>query len=73
LQHFFAEIENKDELECGPDSLRTMLGPLDRHFRNAGYKVRIIKDEEFAECREVLNGKAIELRIEKVEADVITE
>jgi len=67
LQHFFAEIENKEEFECEPDSLRTMLGPLDRHFRNAGYKFRIIKDEEFAECRQVLNGKAMELRIGKVE------
>ena len=73
LQHFCAEIENKDEFECEPDSLHSMLGPLDRHFRNAGYKFRIIKDEEFAECRQVLNGKAMELRIGKVEADVITE
>lgn len=67
LQHFFAEIENKEEFECEPDSLRTMLGALDRHFRNAGYKFRIIKDEEFTECRQVLNGKAMELRIGKVE------
>lgn len=67
LQHFFAEVEYKDEFECEPDSLYTMVGPFNRHFRNTGYKFRIIKDEEFAECREVLNGKAIELRIGKVE------
>jgi len=38
-----------------------MLGALDIHFRNAGYKFMIIKDEEFAECRQVLNGKAMNL------------
>ena len=35
---------------------------LDRHFRNVGHNFRIIKDEAFAECRKVLNEKAIKLR-----------
>ena len=78
LQHFFAELRKKDGTNYEPDSLRTMLGALDRYFRNAGYSFRIIKDKEFMECRKVLNGKAIELREmgkgkRKNKADVLTE
>ena len=62
LQHFFAEVKKKDGSNYEPDLLRTMLGALDRYFRNAGYRFRIIRDDEFVECRQVLNGKAIELR-----------
>ena len=54
-----------------------MLGDLDRHFRNVGRDFRIKEDKAFAECRKVLNGKAIELReMGKVKrlnkADVVT-
>ena len=78
LQHFFAELKKQDGSDYEPDSLRTMLGALDRHFRNIGHECRIIKDKEFAECRQVLNGKAIELREmgkgkRKNKADIITE
>ena len=78
LQHFFAELRKKDCTNYEPDSLRTMLGALDRYFRNAGYSFRIIKGKEFTECRKVLNGKAIELREmgkgkRKNKADVLTE
>ena len=78
LQHFFAELKKQDGSDYEPDSLRTMLGALDRHFRNIGHECRIIKDKEFAKCRQVLNGKAIELREmgkgkRKNEADIITE
>ena len=44
LQHFFAELKKQDGTDYEPDSLRTMLGALDRHFRNAGHEFRIIKD-----------------------------
>jgi len=54
-------VKKKDGSDYEPDSLHTMLGALDIHFRNAGYKFMIIKDEEFAECRQVLNGKAMNL------------
>ena len=78
LQHFFAQLRKKDGTNYEPDSLRMMLGALDRYFRNAGYNFRIIKDKEFTECRQVLNGKAIELREmgmgkRKNKADVLTE
>ena len=78
LQHVFAQLRKKDGTNYEPDSLRTMLGALDRYFRNAGYNFRIIKDKEFTECRQVLNGKAIELREmgmgkRKNKADVLTE
>ena len=78
LQHFFAELRKQDCTNYEPDSLRTMLGALDRYFRNAGYSFQIIKDKEFTECRKVLNGKAIELREmgkgkRKNKVDVLTE
>ncbi len=43
LHHFFAELKKQDGSDYEPDSLRTMLGALDRHFRNIGLDFRIIK------------------------------
>ena len=62
LQRFFAEIRKTDGTEYEPESLRTMLGALDRHFREEGCKYRILKDREFEASRKILNGHAIELR-----------
>ncbi len=62
LQHYFAELKKKDGSDYEPDSLRTMLASLDRHFQEAGCTFKVIKDKEFQGCRQVLNGKAIELR-----------
>ena len=78
LQHFLAELRKKDGTNYEPDSLRMMLGALDRYFRNAGYNFWIIKDKKFTECRQVLNGKAIKLRKmgmgkRKNKDDVLTE
>ena len=39
-----------------------MLGALDRHFREEGYKYWIVKDREFEASRKILNGHAVELR-----------
>jgi len=65
LQRFFAEIRKADGTEYEPESLRTMLGALDRHFREEGYKCHILKDREFEASRKILNGYAIELREKK--------
>ena len=56
MQHYSADVKRKDGSDNEPDSLHTMHEALERHFRSAGYKFRIIKDKEFAECRQVLNG-----------------
>ena len=51
LQRFFAEIRKADGTEYEPESLRTMLGALYRHFREEGYKCRILKDRELRRHR----------------------
>ena len=55
-----------------------MLAALDRHLRSNGCKYSITKDDNFAESRKVLNGKAIALREQgkgkrKNKADALTE
>ena len=57
----FAELKKKNGTNYESKSLRTMLGALDRHFRNNGCKYSIVKDKLFLESCQVLNGKAIEL------------
>ena len=61
LQNFFAELKKKDGTKYKSESDWTMLGALDKFFRNSGCKYSIAKDKEFSESRKVLNGKAIEL------------
>ena len=77
LQNFYADLKKHDGTDYEPESLRTMLAALDRSFRSNGCKYSIVKDKEFAESREVLNGKAIELREQgkgkrKNKADAVT-
>ena len=62
LQQFYAEVRKEDGLEYEPDSLRVMLASLDRHFRENGAPYSLLKDKAFLHSRQVLNGKAIELR-----------
>ena len=59
LERFFAEVRKSDGSEYEPDSLRTMLAALDRHLRQAGAKLSIIKDREFDGSRKTLNRRAI--------------
>lgn len=78
LQNFYADLKKNDGTDYEPESLRTMLAALDRSFRSSGCKYSIVKDKEFAESREVLNGKAIELRQQgkgkhKNKADAVTD
>ena len=78
LQLFFAEVCKRDGTDYEPDSLRTMLAALDRHLKNNGCVFSILRGREFHSCREVLNGKAIELQEKglgkrKRRADAITE
>lgn len=78
LQNFYADLKKHDGTDYEPESLRTMLAALDRSFRSNGCKYSIVKDKEFAESREVLNGKAIELREQgkgkrKNKADAVTD
>ena len=40
-----------------------MVTSLDRHLKNKGYKLSIIRDREFSSSRQVLDGKAKQLRL----------
>ena len=62
LQQFYAELRKEDGSDYEPDSLRVMLASLDRHFRENGAPYSLLKDKAFERSRQVLNGKAIELR-----------
>ena len=62
LQQFYVEVQKEDGSEYKPDSLRVMLASLDRHFRENGAPYSLLKDKAFVCSRQVLNGKAIELR-----------
>ena len=58
LQEFHCHVckQNGDEYE--PDSLRTILGALDRHLSGCGCSYSIMKDREFSESMErQFNGK----------------
>ena len=59
LQQFFAELK----ICKGEDyeSVRTMLGALNRHLCDSGCAHRI-SDEQFLGAERVLNGKAIDIR-----------
>ena len=61
LKRFFAKVRKSNSSEYKPDSLRTILAALDRHLRQAGAKLSIIKDREFDGSRKTLNGRAIVL------------
>ena len=39
-----------------------MITSLDRHLKNKGYKLSIIRDREFSSSKQVLDGKAKQLR-----------
>ena len=62
LERFYAEIKNKHGEDYEPESLKVMITSLDRHLKNKGYKLSIIRDREFSSSKQVLDGKAKQLR-----------
>ena len=62
LETFYAEVKNKNGDDYEPDSLRVMMAALDRHLNEKGYKFSIIRDREFHTSKQVLEGKAKQLR-----------
>ena len=61
LETFYAEVKNKNGDDYEPDSLRVMIAALDRHLNEKGYKFSI-RDREFHSSKQVLEGKARQLR-----------
>ena len=62
LQKFFAEIRNQKGEEYEPDSLKVMLAAMDRYLKEKNNSHSIVRDQEFFECKKVLEGKARQLR-----------
>ena len=53
---------NQDRTDYEPGSLKVMQVALDRHLKEKGYSLPIIKDREFLSSRKVLEGKACKLQ-----------
>ena len=63
LQRFYAELKNKHGEDYEPESLKVMIASLDRHLKNKGYSLSIVCDREFSSSKQVLDGKAKQLRL----------
>ena len=46
-----------------PESLKVMMASLDRHLRNKGCTLSIVRDREFSLSKEVLEDKAKQIRL----------
>ena len=57
LEHFYAEVKNKQGEHYEPESLKVMMASLDRHLKNKGYTLSIVRDREFSSSKQVLEGK----------------
>ena len=64
LGRFCAFVRKQDGTDYEPGSLKVMQAALDRHLKEKGYSLSIIKDREFLSSRKVLEGKARKLRNE---------
>lgn len=64
LERFYASVRKQDGTDYEPGSLKVMQAALDRHLKEKGYSLSIIKDREFLSSRKVLEGKARKLRSE---------
>ena len=63
LERFYAELKNKRGEDYEPESLKVMMASLDRHLKNKGYSLSIARDREFNSPKQVLDGKAKQLRL----------
>ena len=59
LEHFYAEIGKDYE----PESLKVMMASLDRHLKNKGWTLSIVRDREFSSSKVVLEDKSKQLRL----------
>ncbi|CAH3184753.1 unnamed protein product, partial [Porites evermanni] len=58
LEHFYAEVNNKKGEDYEPESLKVMTALLDRHLKNKGCTLSIVRVREFSSSKEVLEDKA---------------
>ena len=57
LEHFYAEVNNKKGEDYEPESLKVMMASLDRHLKNKGCTLSIIRDQKFSSSKEVLDRR----------------
>ena len=63
-EHFYAEVNNTKKVKIyEPESLKVMKASLDRHLKNKGCTLSIVRDREFSSSKEVLEEKAKQLRL----------
>lgn len=62
LERFYAEVKKQDGGDYEPESLKIMQCAIERHLKEHGYKVSIVRGREFRKSQETLNAKAISLR-----------
>ena len=63
VERFYAELKNKHGEDYEPESLKVMIASLDRHLKNKGYSLSIVRDREFSSSKQVLDGKAKQLHL----------
>ena len=61
LEHFYAEVNNKKGEDYEPESLKVMMASLDRHLKNKGCTLSIVRDREFSSSKEVCESEAASL------------
>ena len=56
-------LKNKHGEDYEPESLKVMIASLDRHLKNKGYSLSIVRDREFSSSKQVRDEKAKQLRL----------
>ena len=64
LGQFYAELKKKNGEDYEPESLAVMQASLDRHLKEKGYTLSIVRDPQFYSSNKILKGKATKLREE---------
>ena len=54
LERFYAELKNRNGEDYEPDSLKVMINSLDRHLKDKGYTLSIVRGREFSSSKQVL-------------------
>ena len=63
LERFYAELKIKHGENYEPESLEVVIASLDRHLKKKGFSLSIVRDREFSSSKQVLDGKAKQLRL----------
>ena len=58
LERFYAELKNKHGEDYAQERLKVMIASLDRHLKNKGYSLSIVRDREFSSSTRVRDEKA---------------